>query len=234
MTLPQKENNKDTERLIVRYLRDHPDFFESHLDLLADMILTHESGKAVSLIERQVSVLREQKDQAKARLKQLIQAAEQNENVSQKVNLLVLQLLDATSLGDILDLIPHTLLTDFNADAVVLRLFKTDHPDIKSHPDISDWNQQVMGAFEKVIANRRPICGHFKAEQLQSLFHNSAEKIHSAAMIPLVSSIDDTACIGLLAIGSSDPNRFRAEMGTLFLTYLGQVITRIMRLHLTE
>ena len=234
MTLPQKENDKDTERLIVRYLRDHPEFFETHLDLLADMILTHESGKAVSLIEHQVSILRDQNDQHKARLKQLIHAAELNEGVSQKVNALVLKLLDATSLGDILDLIPDTLLNNFKADAVVLRLFKTDHPDIKAHPEVSDWNQQIMGAFEKVIANRRPICGHFKAEQLESLFHNSTEKIHSAAMIPLVSGIDDTACIGLLAIGSSDPDRFRVEMGTLFLTNLGQVITRIMRLHLTE
>ena len=68
MTLPQKENDKDTERLIVRYLRDHPEFFETHLDLLADMILTHESGKAVSLIEHQVSILRDQNDQHKARL----------------------------------------------------------------------------------------------------------------------------------------------------------------------
>ncbi len=233
MTLPQKDNDKETERLIVRYLRDHPDFFESHLDLLADMILTHESGQAVSLIERQVTILREQKDQHKGRLKQLIQAAEQNEGVSQKVNTLVLKLLDARSLGEIIDLIPETLLDNFNVDAVVLRLFKTDHPDIKAHPEVSDWNQQIMGAFERVIASRRPICGHFKADQLEALFQNSAEKIHSAAMIPLVSGPDDTACIGLLAIGSSDPNRFRAEMGTLFLTYLGQVITRIMRLHLT-
>lgn len=234
MTLPQKENDKDTERLIVRYLRDHPEFFETHLDLLADMILPHESGNAVSLIERQVSILREQKDQHKTRLKQLIHAAELNESVSQKVNALVLKLLDAKSLGDILDLIPDTLINNFNADAVVLRLFKTDHPDIKAHPEVSDWNQQIMGAFEKVIANRRPICGHFKAEQLEPLFYNCTEKIHSAAMIPLVSGIDDTACIGLLAIGSNDPDRFRVEMGTLFLTNLGQVITRIMRLHLTE
>ena len=234
MTLPQKDSDKETERLIVRYLRDHPGFFESHLDLLADMILTHESGKAVSLIERQVSILREQKDQHKARLKQLIQAAEQNEAVSQKVNDLVLKLLDAKTLADILDLIPSALLNEFNADAVVLRLFKTDHPDIKARPEVSDWNQEIMGAFERVIASRRPICGHFKPEQLTSLFHNSSEKMHSAAMIPLVSNTDDTACIGLLAIGSSDPNRFRAEMGTMFLTYLGQVITRIMRLHLAE
>ncbi|MFO7603308.1 MAG: DUF484 family protein [Gammaproteobacteria bacterium] len=234
MTLPQKDNDKDTERLIVRYLRDHPEFFESHLDLLADMLLPHDSGRAVSLIERQVSVLREQKDQHKNRLKQLIQAAEQNESVSQKVNALVLKLLDARDLGEILDLLPTSLKSDFNTDAVVLRLFKTDHPDIKSHPEVSQWDQPVMSAFEKVIANRRPICGRFKAEQLQPLFHDSATTIHSAALIPLVSNADDTACIGILAIGSKDPERFHAEMGTIFLAYLGQVITRVMRLHLTE
>ena len=234
MTLPQKDNNKETERLIVRYLRDHPDFFEAHQDLLAGMLLPHDSGNAVSLIERQVSILREQNTQHKTNLKQLIQSAEQNEGVSEKVNNLVLDLLDANSLGEILDLIPANLMNDFNTDAVVLRLFKTDHPDIKAHPEVSHWNKPVMGAFEKVIASRRPICGHFKADQLEDLFPDAADEIHSAAMIPLVSSAEDTACIGLLAIGSKDPDRFRAEMGTIFLTYLGQVITRVMRLHLTE
>jgi uncharacterized protein YigA (DUF484 family) len=234
MTLPQQDNNKETERLIVRYLRDHPDFFESHQDLLADMILPHDSGQAVSLIERQVSILREQKDHHKAKLKHLIQAAEQNEKVSQKVNALVLDLLDATTLGEILDLIPEALQKSFNIDTVMLRLFKTDHPDIKTHSYVSDWNESVKQAFDKVITNRRPICGHFNPEQLQMLFRDSAEKIHSAALIPLVSDEQDKACIGLLAIGSHDPERFRAEMGTVFLTYLGQVMTRIMRLHLSE
>lgn len=234
MTLPQKNNDKETERLIVRYLRDHPDFFESHQDLLATMLLPHDTGNAVSLIERQISVLRDQNEQYKSKLKHLIQAAEQNESVSEKVSVLVLKLLDATSLGDILSILPASLKNDFNTDAVVLRLFKTDHPDIKAHPEVSDWNETVMGTFEKVITNRRPICGHFKPDQLQPLFKDSAVDIHSAAMIPLVSDADDKACIGLLAIGSKDPDRFRVEMGTLFLTYLGQVITRIMRLHLTE
>ena len=67
----QKIESKDEERGIVRFLRDHPDFFERHPELLADMLLPHETGSAVSLVERQVSVLREQWDDFKKKLQQL-------------------------------------------------------------------------------------------------------------------------------------------------------------------
>ncbi|MGD8407537.1 MAG: DUF484 family protein [Thiohalophilus sp.] len=225
--------DKEFEREIVRYLRDNPDFFERHLDLLADMLLPHQPQGAISLIERQVSVLRDQKHDLKHRLQQLTDHARQNEDLSTRLNKLILDLLDADDFDDLLALIQERLKSDFDADAVVIRLFNNSNaPALKAHPDIMDWSEPAMGAFEKVIDGRKPVCGSLKPGQLDALFSDYADAVRSAALIPLVQSESSKQCVGLLAIGSQDPQRFRANMGTLFLSHLSHVLTRILKLHL--
>lgn len=228
----QKIEIKDTEREMVRYLRDHPDFFERHPELLADMLLPHDTGGAVSLLERQVSVLREQRDDYKKKLQQLIQTAQANEQLNNHVNALILALLDATSLEEVLHIVQTRLASDFDAEAVVVRLFNTGHPTMKRLPELVDWSEPVLGAFEKVIAGRKPVCGALKPGQLDALFSEQSDNIVSAALIPLVESVNSSKCYGLLAIGSPDRNRFRADMGTVFLSQLGKVLTRVLKLHL--
>lgn len=225
--------DKEFEREIVRYLRDNPDFFERHLDLLADMLLPHQPQGAISLIERQVSVLRDQKHDLKHRLQQLTDHARQNEDLSTRLNKLILDLLDADDFDDLLALIQERLKSDFEADAVVIRLFNnSDAPALKAHPDIMDWSEPALGAFEKVIDGRKPVCGSLKPGQLDALFSDYPDAVRSAALIPLVESESSKQCVGLLAIGSQDPQRFRANMGTLFLSHLSHVLTRILKLHL--
>jgi len=231
----QQENSvdeKEREHNIVRYLRDHPDFFEQHLDLLSDMILPHVHGGTVSLVERQVSVLREQKEKYRRQLQQIINHAEKNEKLSQNFNELILALLDASELAQVIDIINMRLQQDFQADAVSLRLFNTDHPHLRAHPEMVDWSEPVLGTFEKVISGHRPVCGSLPPVQIEALFCDDAEGIQSAALIPLLINEQSKKCYGLLAIGSQDAGRFRADMGILFLTHLGKVLSRVLRQHL--
>lgn len=232
MTTQHKTNKPpmdDQEKSVVKYLRDNPDFFERHLDLLADMILPHSEQGAVSLIERQVQILREQKDAARKKLNTLVQHAEANEKLSGQINQLILALLDAKDLDDVLDIVQTRLSKDFNADTVVVRLFNTGHPAMTSRPDIVDWSEPVMGAFEKIIKERRPACGRLKPGQLESLFSDEAGHIGSAALIPLVENENSKACYGMLAIGSHEQERFRADMGTLFLSQIGKILARVLK-----
>ena len=228
----KKIESKDEERDIVRFLRDHPDFFEHHQDLLADMLLPHETGNAISLVERQVSVLREQRDEYKKKLQQLIKTAQQNEKLNNHVNALILALLDAETLDEVLQIVQTRLVNDFDAEAVVVRLFDTGHPTMSRIPELVDWSEPVMGAFEKVIEGRKPVCGALKPGQLDALFSDQSDNIVSAALIPLVVSVESRKCYGMLAIGSPDRNRFRADMGTVFLSQLGKVFTRVLKPHL--
>ncbi len=231
----QQENSvddKDFEHSIVRYLRDHPGFFEAHLDLLADMILPHAHGGTVSLVERQMSVLREQKDQYRQQLQQLISHAGKNEKLSKNFNDLILALLDTHELAQVIDIIHQRLQQNFEADAVSLRLFNTDHTDLHSRKEMADWSKPVLSSFEKVVGGRRPVCGILPPVQVEALFKAAAEGIQSVALIPLLVNEQSKKCYGLLAIGSQDAGRFRADMGTLFLSHLGKVLSRVLSQHL--
>ena len=89
-----------------------------------------------------------------------------------------------------------------------------------------------MGAFEKVIEGRKPVCGSLKPGQLDALFNEYADTVNSAALVPLIESEESKKCYGLLAIGSHEHQRFRADMGTMFLSHLGKVLTRVLKIHL--
>jgi uncharacterized protein YigA (DUF484 family) len=233
-TTPHKNALDDTEfeRQIVKFLRDHPDFFERHPELLADMTLPHTTGSAVSLIERQVSVLREQKEAARKKLQMLIANAQSNEKLNERLNSLTLALLDTETLEQVLDIVQQRLTRDFEADAVVVRLFNTGHPAITGRPELIDWSEPVLGAFEKVIRERRPVCGRLGHGQLDSLFSDDAGHIASAALVPLVESENSSTCYGMLAIGSHERDRFRPDMGTHFLAQFGKLLSRILKKYL--
>lgn len=220
------------EQEMVRYLRDHPNFFEKHQDVLAGMVLSHESGNAVSLIERQVQILREQKDEQKRKLQNLIGTAQNNERLNDNVNSLILALLDTASLDDVLKVIDQRIRTDFEADAIVVKLLASGSNALKGHEELTSWQQPALTIGEKVMTARQPMCGTYNAEQMQALFDDA--DIQSAAIIPLVKGENSKNCYGVIAIGSYDPQRFRIDMGTIFLSLLGQVLTHILSRYLEQ
>jgi len=227
-----KAVDTEFEHEMVRYLRDHPAFFEEHQDLLAGMVLTHEAGSAVSLIERQVQVLREQKEDLKRKLQSLINTAQTNEKLNNNVNTLILELLDASSLTDVIKVIEQRIRADFEADAIVVKLLASGNEILKEHEELTSWQQPALVIGEKVMTARQPVCGSFNPEQMQALFDDA--DIQSAGVVPLAKEKDSKNCYGIIAIGSYDPQRFRADMGTIFLSLLGQVLTRILKQHLEE
>ena len=185
----QNHDTRDTEfeHDIVRYLRDHPAFFEAHQDILAGMILSHESGTAVSLIERQVQILREQKEEQKTKLQSLISTAHNNEKLNNNVNGLILALLDAPSLNDVLNVIEQRISADFEADAVVIKLLASDSDLLKGHEELTSWQQPALVIGEKVMTSRQPMCGSFNTKQRQALFDDS--DILSAGVVPLAEEV---------------------------------------------
>ena len=245
----QKNTLQKTDKLndhdIVQYLNEHHDFFEQHQSLLADMVLVHNSGSAISLIERQVSILREQKDEARSKLHSLIEVADKNEQLSRRFNALILALLDTKSFGQVIEFIQQRLVKDFDAHQVSIRVLKvaniTSENTVASANANSDeglaeaetGDELYLNLFGKVIENRTPVCGRLPIDQLELLFGEGHEKIRSVALIPLIKDTQSD-CIGLLAIGSTEKNRFRADMGTLFLNHLSMVLSRVIERHVNR
>jgi len=207
------------------YLASHPDFFDKHPELLASMQLSHSSGKAVSLIERQVQVLRDQNQELKKRLLELVDVARDNDRLSERVHRLTLDLLNAGSLTELIDSLEHNLRNEFMADAIVLHL-----------PALDESRQRECGArplevddalknlLPTPLIDNRPQCGRPKREQAEFLFGDQAAAIESCAVIPL----GDYASGGLLSIGSREVNRFNPCMGTLFLSHLGELVAGLL------
>jgi len=237
MSTRQQGISQDTleEQTIVDYLRNHPDFFISHGGLLADLEVPHKTDGAVSLIERQVSVLREQHEDTKRQLQALVQVARDNDRLNEQMQRLTLALLEAPDLATTLQVLNDSLVNDFHADALVVGLFITESRLAALDLDLTavrtlSMEDEGTTSFATVINGGKPLCGHLRDKQISYLFGEMVEdNIASAVVVALQTRDTDTLqprCLGLLGIGSHDAKRYHAGMGTVFLSYLGDLIGR--------
>ncbi len=218
------------EKMVADYLRHHADFFERHKELLVELSLPHEAGAAVSLIERQVKMLREQRQQLKNKLGALIHNAQYNEELSQRLHELTLALLEAGGLEQLFKVLRTQLLDRFNADAVALRLFLAPPQGYRGGEFIGE-DELHARRFEKVFNAAEPIRGRLSPELLEELFEAEAADIASAALIPLG---DSDKPLGVLSLGSYDPERFHQQAGAMFLRSLGEIFTGVMKIYLSR
>ncbi len=213
-------DKKRAEKDIVRnYLVDHPEFLIQHPEVLAELELPHDSGDAVSLIERQVEQLREQNQKLTRQLNQLVKVATENEALMSRLHELTLELMDTDPLGAFFDRLSEVLLEEFNADIINISLLEREVQASDKTPLFNiKRDDPELQQFQPHIEKGETVCGRLNRNKLDFLFRNRAQWVQSTALVPLA---DD----GLLAIGSSDPARFYPGMGTLFLDLLAQVVT---------
>ena len=222
MTTQQAEETRSpaeaiAEDAVVAYLAAHPELFEHHPDLVAELRVPHASGHAVSLIERQVAVLRGQLQTERRRLAHLIARAQDFETLSARLHGLSLHLIAAQDLEHVQTVLRESLCRDFNAEAVVLKLFRLESDAADPDPTVA--------AFTDFLDREHSLCGPLDTERSGVLFGDQSEAIRSAALIPVRT---DAHC-GVLAIGSSDPERFGADMGTDLLDRLGEIVSQKLR-----
>lgn len=221
--LKSVENTPDTimadammdESIIVKYLSTHPDFFQRHASLLETLQVPHETG-TVSLIERQVAILREKSQSLEEQLNGLVRTARGNEQIVTRLQRFTLELMRADSIDDIIATCNEILRDDFNADFVTLKIIGKN----KSLHYVSPTSKSLK-QFNKILESKTPVCGRLKAEQQKFLFNKNADKVNSVALIPL----SGAEKIGILALGSENDSRFHPGMGTVFISHLGELIS---------
>jgi uncharacterized protein len=211
---------------VAAFLRRRTDFLLQFPDLAASLQLPKETNSATanvaSLASYQLDVLREKNQQMATRLHQLIQVAQDNELLIQRVHLLSLRLLKARSLTETVQQIAASLQEDFHTDLVQLVLIEPPES-LDGFSALAPWltsvseNAPSLQLFNDVMKHREPLCGRLKAEKLEFLFGARAKEVASAVLMPLDP-------VGLMAIGSSDANRFHPGMGTVFLTMMAELI----------
>ncbi len=223
----EPDDNLDDER-IAAWLEANPDFFTRHPQLLTRLRIPHHSGGAISLIEYQLRRLREQNTDMKRKMREMIEAARENDRLSERILRLTLALMDANSLEHCLSICEDILLNEFHADVIVFRLFDPDRELDVDRPDvIVPANAPDLGIFSSFFRTGRPLCGRLKQEQLEFLY-DDVDAIGSSVLLPL----GRNPVIGMLAIGSHDPHRYHPGMGTMFLQQLATLIGTALERHI--
>ena len=207
---------------VVTYLQRHPEFFLNREDLLQRMRIPHKRGDAVSLVERQLSVLRSENRQLQRQLSNLLSLAEKNEQLHQRIQRISLVLLPFNEGSQLFEQIYQQLTHEFKADGVCLRLFSNPPTTLSNQKEYCEYDAQVFELFESVLGSNQPICGRLSHEQHDYLFPQ--QSIRSAVLIPLGKPEPN----GILAIGSQDLNRYHAAMATDLLKYLGEIISSLL------
>ena len=210
------------EDVVAEYLRTHPDFLTRHPDLLEQLELRHGSGTAVSLIERQVEQLRTANDELRDRLNRLVSVAAENEQLMSRLHRLTLELMPIEAPGAFFDHLGTSLNEDFGIDVLSLCLF-----DPAAAADAGDdvfaaaREDAALDPFRSLLDGGQALCGRLSESKLGFLFGARAGQVRSTALVPL----GEQGRVGLMALGSADPDRFFPGMGTLFLGLLADVIT---------
>jgi len=221
------------EATVAQYLREHPDFFAQHGALLAELRLPHQSGSAISLVERQIAVLREQNQRYQHQLQELIHIARDNDRLNEHLQSLTLRFMENEDINEVLVLLNLALCNDFSADAVTLFLMMDEDQLPLQREGMEPLELICLGrgadisGFEQILTGGEPCCGHFDDDQRDALFGANANIVASAVLLPLYSSqATGQKPLGLLAIGSQQQDRYHAEMGTVFLKYLAEILSR--------
>jgi uncharacterized protein YigA (DUF484 family) len=216
-----------TEDSIADYLKSHPDFFERHAPLVLGLKLPHRTGgPSISLVERQVSMLRQRNGQLERQLKDLVAVAKQNDVLMEKIHQLCLKLMRAPTLLQRLERLETGLREDFAAERAVLVLFPAAPAEAVREGFVRrlGMDEPDVRPFATFLRAAKPRCGPLRDRQ-KNIFERDAETVSSAALVPL--GVESQ--LGFLIIGSRDPDHFHPGKRMDFLARLGEVLAVAIR-----
>ncbi|MBX9850010.1 MAG: DUF484 family protein [Rhodocyclaceae bacterium] len=205
---------------VARYLQSHPEFFEHYADLLAHVhIPSPHGGKAISITERQIGILRDKSRQLEGKMSELIGFGEENDIISEKVHRLGVALLGAKDLASAVATIYDHIGNNFAVPHVLVRLWGVGSGGAPEFAPVADVLKAQVGAMT------HPYCGAIAGQEVAGWFD---EHVRSVAQVPLREpsthgTTHEGACFGVLLFASEDVRRFYADMGTLYLERIGDL-----------
>ncbi len=209
---------------VVRYLQDHPGFFEDQAEVLAQIYIPHpHGGRAIPIAERQILSLREKSRMLEGKLAELIQFGEENDAIGEKMQRLCLALFPASDMQSLLRALYYNLGEDFAVPHAVVRIWRDAAGPMAGSmagdgPEFAPVSEEVR---QYAAALAHPFCGPSGHVEIASWFGEAASQVRSVACMPLRDGGKN--CFGLLALASEDVLRFYPEMGTLYLERLGEL-----------
>ncbi|TAK39221.1 MAG: DUF484 family protein [Lysobacteraceae bacterium] len=214
---------------VAAFLRRHPKFLQQFPDLAVSLVVPRDDGPAASLASYQLEVLRDKNRELTRRLHELFANAQENERLAVRTHQLTLALMKQADAASTVRAMVASLSEDFQGDLVRVVLF-----DETAGLDDVDWLQVIargdarLAPFRDCLAEGEPLCGRLQPEKNVVLYGGRVEDVQSSALLPLVAA-GGAASLGLVAVGSRDPNRFYPGMGTLFLRMMAESLTTALQ-----
>jgi uncharacterized protein YigA (DUF484 family) len=214
-----------SEKTVADYLSHHPEFFQHHTELLKSLYIPHPSGEAISLVSRQLEILRDENRMLRKKYTDMLDIGRNNDALLRKMHQLVLSLMEAESLQTAFSGLTDQLQNNFSSDFVAMHIIVDDEADW-SAPNremkqlaVSVDNDALIH-FAEIMKSKQPLCGKATTEQLRFLFPTDYKDVASCAIIP----IQHAGFAALMSIGSRDENRFDDNAGILFLAQMAELV----------
>lgn len=208
---------------VAAWLRRHPQFLKQFPDLALTLVVPRDDGPTASLASYQLEVLRDKNRELSRRLADLAHTAQVNERLAVRTHQLTLALMKQHSAADTLRAMAASLEEDFAGDLVRL-LVHVPVEGLEQAPwlHVLAADDARLAPFRDCLADGEPICGRLQPEKNAVLYAERADEVQTSALLPLPG-------VGLIAVGSHDPNRFYPGMGTLFLRMMGEALVVAMQ-----
>ncbi len=217
------EGQDINEKQVEAYLSANPDFFAARDNLLLQLALPHGPDRTISLVERQVGLLRERNRTLRRELDALLVAAERNDEIFAKCRELLLALLDARDTDSFFNALEQSFRNDFKSDAYSLMIF-SEHAKQVNHFTSCVPAQSAHQYVGALMDAETAYLGVLRSSEQDFLFRHASSQVKSAAVLP----VRRNQLYALLAIGSRDPNYFKSGMGTLFIGFISDVLARLL------
>jgi len=228
--IDQVKETDASEAQVVAYLKAHPEFFVGQDSLITELSLPHKSGKAISLLERQVTVLRERGLEARQKLGNLLENARSNDQFFDTTRSLVLALLRANNTTELANATQDQLTNHSNIDACEIILVEQNNlnvsESIRTYPP-----NKLKQDFKDVFRLKRTYCGALERWQVEFLFPGCSESLKSTALCPIT---HDSEVLALLAFGNKNEDYFNVQLDTLFLDFIGHVVGAVLNKQLVK
>lgn len=201
--------NPTISQQFIETLRRNPDIFNQHPELL-ELINLSDSRSTSSLLERQVEQLKQRIASMRHQKSEMIDVARENEAISDNFTEVICQLIAYQNLSEFAADFPRTLKRIFEIDEVAIKTSAA----VEKHPSEANAYQETL----KRLSHSQALCDNRWPQTVLHLFFS--DNIQSAALVPL-SADNSSKIIGVLALGSSSPDRYSHELGTAHLNRLG-------------
>jgi uncharacterized protein len=216
-----------TEADIAEYLVQTPGFFERQAELLANVQLVSPHGqRAVSLQERQIELMRERHRNLERKIVEMLRHGQENVAIADRLHRWTCQLMLARDPAALPEVLVAALQHEFLIPQAAIRVWAVD-PVHAERPFAAPVSADLLSFAASLTG---PYCGANTGFEAAAWLGDKAV-VASMAMIPLnsVGAQDSTGAgragetMGLLVLGSPDPTRFAAAMGTEFLQRIGEL-----------